>query len=236
MKILKSIFLLILIVGCNGESNKVESIKIEKEASVQLDTMLIDSTIMVEEVLSPERIKLEELLNNPLDLENYKTEYGTSNNGAAATRDLYYQPDTMGFYYRYMLFHKLRNVLVSHPSESDLFYKFQIVVYKFGETVGDFYDANEELIAIECAMENETLGDLNLYGMENVEVEQKFGEPDRVEEMQSFYVNDNAVLSLHYTLMSDSMNERIKVDWFKLVHINSTFSLNKKIPDYLLNY
>ncbi|NOQ74125.1 MAG: hypothetical protein GQ574_19110 [Crocinitomix sp.] len=237
MKIILPFLLLIFFSACDNPSTENCHGGLSLEDSLHVDSLIQNLNESPDvSIASEERQLLIDLLANPIDLENYKAEYGTSNSGNAIQEESYFQPDTVGFYYQYMLFHKLRNLLESHPSESDLFQNFRIITYKYGETVGNFYDTNEEFIAIECAMKNETLGELDLVGMELNEVEDKFGVPDRIGTMQSFYFANQTVLALNFGAAIDSQNNRSEVTWFKIVHVNEAFNLDDPIPTYLLNY
>lgn len=235
MNIVWSLLLLSIIVSCGSENNDTDINEKLDLDSTEMDVLIEKSNDLenVAEHISVERERLNAILAAPLNLKNYKAEYGTSNSGSATKQDFFFKPDTVGFYYRYMMFHQLRNILNSHPSESDLFHKFRIIVYKYGTDVGGFYADNEELIGIECAIKNETLGELDLVGLERSEVEKKFGNPDRVEKKQTFYLSNQTVLSLYYDSLLDSVNTQSKVLGLKLVRVNASFDLEGEIPDYL---
>ncbi len=235
MKIVWSLLLLSIIVSCGNDNNDMGN-------NVVLDLDSTETAVLIEqtddlknvpEQISAERERLNALLANPLNLQNYKAEYGTSNSGSATKQDFFFKPDTVGFYYQYMLFYQLLNILKSHPSESDLFHEFRIIVYKYGEDVGSFYASNEELIGIECAIKNETLGELDLVGMERNEVIERFGHPDRVEKEQAIYLFNQTVLALYYDSLLDSTTNQSKVLGLKLVRVNERFDLEATIPDYL---
>lgn len=225
-----------MLTACDSDSTSTNS-----EVNIPSDDLYVDPSDLIEG-LSPQdqvpnnRERLNELLSNPIDLASYKAEYGKSNSGNANPEEVYFQPDTIGFYYQFMLFYKLRKMLESHPSESDLFRDFRLITYKYGDNPGYFNDTNEELIAIECAMKNETLGELDFVGMGKVEFEEKYGVPDRINIMQAVYVFNQTVLSLHYVSTKDIPGDRIKVDWFKLVQVNDKFVLDEALPVYLTEY
>jgi hypothetical protein len=117
-----------------------------------------------------------------------------------------------------------------------LFKNFRLITYKYGDAPGNFYDTNEELIAIECAMENETLGDMDLVGMQPNEIIEKFGKPDRSEMIDDLYYSNQTVLNIHYSKFSDDAREEWSVVWFKLVRVSEEFDLSKPLPEFLRSY
>lgn len=169
-------------------------------------------------------IAMRTLLLDPINLVAYKKEYGTSNSGSAGERGLFNTPEEEGFMYRYMLFHKLRNILPQRPSESFLFSHFVITVFKYGTEVGGFYDENEELMAIECGIDNPTLGEMNVYGMTRDEVIGKFGPPQIISDDLIFYQYQDRVLGVHF--------EHEKVNWYKFICLNPSIDLKTEIPDF----
>lgn len=168
------------------------------------------------------------LLENPIDLVAFKTEYGPSNSGGAGDIEFLDLPDTIGFLYQYMLFYKLKQALPGHPSESDLFHNFSITVYKFGDEVGHFKDTNEVLMAIECGLDNTALQALNVFGLTKSDLSDKFGEPQYTAENHVIYAFENKVLSIHINANSQ------KADWYKYAKLNSSVNLNESIPEFLL--
>ncbi|MFT5824468.1 MAG: hypothetical protein ACI8ZM_005736 [Crocinitomix sp.] len=238
MKVIMPFILLLLFANCDNQSssNENDELSFNDSQALHLINEGIEEVLEDQGLPSIERQRMIDLLANPIDLENYKAEYGTSNSGAVTAHELFWLPDTAGFYYQYMLFHKLRNLLETHPSESDLFHNFRIIVYKYGESVGDFYATNEAFIGIECAMKNETLGELDLVGLEFNEIEDKFGVPNHIGSKQSFYFANRTVLALHFESEIDSANEHNKVTWFKIARVNKAFDLAQTIPAYLLSF
>jgi hypothetical protein len=236
MKALLPIMFLVLFSACGSSSTEPNNEALDRADSIvvaQIDSLI---NLPPPEPVSEERARLEELLANPIDLVSYKAEYGTSNSGHASQHDLFFRPDTVGFYYRYMLFHKLRSVLPTRPSESDLFENFRLITYKYGDSPGNFYDSDEELIAIECAMENETLGELDLVGLGPHEIKKRFGKPDRSEMLDDLYYSNQTVLTINYTRLWDDPADSWRVNWFKLVRVSPEFDLSNPLPEFLKSY
>ena len=221
-------FLLIL-VACGGSPEEVE----EEHNPVTLPDTTDFNEIEPDFVLNTEDsitipIALKELLDNPIDLQAYKEEYGESNGGGRSYSDDIYKPDTAGQYYRFMLFWKLRQVLPTHPDEGTLFNNFAITVYRYGDRIGDFYDTNEELIMIECAIDNTTLGDLNWYGKKKITLMDKYGAPQYEQDNCMIYYFDHKTITAHLT---DG-----QVDWYKYVRLNEDVDLSEGIPGELLDF
>ena len=92
-----------------------------------------------------------QFLENPLDLVQYKKAKGISNNGAArkpAGAKTYHKPPDQGFYYQYFNFpifgEEKRGDIAPREALGDIV----VEVYKFGRTVGDYYDRREVLIEL----------------------------------------------------------------------------------------
>jgi hypothetical protein len=221
--------LFVLLISCNGSEATPEGIADipSSQESVEID---VDSTLIEDRLDKVEtNTNLLKLLENPIDLPAYKEKYGPSNSGGCKYEEkLFAIPDTIGLLYSYFLFHKLRRELPSHPSEGDLFNKFGITVYMYGETVGGFYDHNEELIMIECALDNPTLGELNWYGKDQKELQGEYGSPQFIDEDTWLYVHENNVISARF--------ESSKLIWFKYVRLNKDINLEDEIPELLLTF
>ncbi len=185
----------------------------------------IDTSIIKEELNE----NLVSLLNEPLDLINFKKEYGSSHSGSGNFSNVFDQPDSLGFLYSYFFFYKLKQVTKNQYSTDDLFDGFRIYVYKFGEEVGRFSDTNEVLMGIECRLELSVLDDLNVVGMEKQGLTDWLGEP-QIKESEQLYIYqiDNKVLSAHI--------ENNTIDWFKYAVINDTIDLYWEVPDYFKSY
>ena len=175
-------------------------------------------------------IRLREVLENPLDLARYKADYGPANSGGYDLDTLvYYHPEREGFYYRYMLFYGLKKVIPNLVSEESLFHNFRILVYHFGGQVGRFSDTTETLIAIECAMENPTLGDLDLYGRSKTTVENRFGMPTYQKTDYWIYQIKNRVLVI-------SFDEKMHCRWWRFSRIKEGIDVTVDQPEDLTTW
>lgn len=175
-------------------------------------------------------VRLREVLENPIDLVRYKADYGPANSGGFdLDTTVYYHPNREGFYYRYMLFYGLKKVIPNLVSEESLFHNFRILVYHFGDQVGRFSDTMETLIAIECAMENPTLGDLDLYGLSKTTVENRFGMPTYQKIDYWIYQMKNRVLVI-------SFDEKMYCKWWRFARINEGIDVTVDQPKDLTTW
>ncbi|UKN02569.1 hypothetical protein K6119_03440 [Paracrocinitomix mangrovi] len=212
-----------LLASCKGQEPEEKEV-IEK--NITKDSVV--NIVIDEDTLPPINENIKKLLNNPLDLAAYKQEWGTSNSGIPRTPNEIYRPDTAGFFYRYMLFYKLNRELNEPKPETDLFNDFQIYTYKYGDEVGNFYDTNEELIAIKSKLDNTTLGEINWFGKKEIELLDFYGTPQYQTENCFIYQFENKVMSAHF--------ENNKVDWYKYIKIDPSIKLDESIPECLYEF
>ncbi|MGL1889656.1 MAG: hypothetical protein OCD76_24290 [Reichenbachiella sp.] len=99
------------------------------------------------------------LFNDPLDLATYKK--GNAANGSTRQGEPYLlKPDTVGTYYDYFWFKKLRREYSAQQSFSGL----NIRTYIYGLEIGTFEEVAEELIGVKSRLEDPLLRKLNLVG------------------------------------------------------------------------
>lgn len=171
--------------------------------------------------------RLSMLFANPMNLAEYKAEYGTSNSGSGKDKAFYNIPSEKGFTYQYMLFHKLKKEITPTPTESELFDGFRITSYIFGNEVPNYSDTNEVLLEIVCKLDNPTLGRLNVYGMNTENIIFEYGLPHYKHNNHFIYKDSsNTAFSIHFS------ND--KADWFKYIKLNASFNLDEEIPSILL--
>ena len=230
-KILFLIFLCHITISCSNNVDEKENLK-KRDLSFTKDTTNADSigrdsilqdTLMV----ITEKSYLESFLENPIDLQQFKKDYGPSNSGGM-NGGLLYKPDSAGMYLRFMLFNgnsdRNRKLRIS---EGQKFKQLQFYVYRYGKTVGDFFDTNEILVGFKCKLEDESLGKANLVGKTEKEIIDLFGNGYSSYKNYRIYENNNRVLSLYIT--------ESKVLWVKYYHLASPFSKDN-IPALLLEF
>jgi len=175
-----------------------------------------------EKMVEYNQSKLHDFLLNPLDHIAFKETKGTSNSGGWSSKLPLYRPEKKGFYYRYMLF---RTPL--EYSGSIRFSFFNLIVYKYGDTPGNFYDKDEELIGIRCRLRDPDLGKMNLVGLATIQIDTLLG-PD-------YIVKDNVRIYTHKDRVLALCIKRSQVSWFQYYRLATT--LNKEdIPELLLYF
>ncbi|MEC7987250.1 MAG: hypothetical protein VX278_18920 [Myxococcota bacterium] len=171
---------------------------------------------------------LKALLDNPLNLAAYKKKWGPSNSGLQQKTEFFHLPDVTGTFYRYMRFGRLRKELPARPSEGALMKQFEITVYRYGTEIGDFYDTNEELIAVKCALDNPTLGALNWYGKTRRALFAQYGEPQLVKGDYVIYLYEHKVMIAHF--------KDEQVNRFQYVRLNPKVDLHQGVPNTMLEF
>ena len=182
---------------------------------------------------------IQSLLMEPIDLKEFKKSYGPSNSGAGCSEfptEWRHQPEKKGFYYQYMLFHKLQEDMRyldgKTMNEYDLFKNFRLFVYRFGDNGEfDFYDNTEVLIGLRSSGAHEALGKLNLVGKSLKELDEFFGNDYIEKKNVRIYHYNKRVLSLQITKIQDVE----KVESLIYLHLSKELDKNN-IPDMLLNF
>jgi hypothetical protein len=170
-----------------------------------------------------------QFLENPLDLVQYKKAKGISNNGAArkpAGAKTYHKPPDQGFYYQYFNFpifgEEKRGDIAPREALGDIV----VVVYKFGRTVGDYYDHREVLIELSACARDCDLMAANLVGLDVRTITERFGtDCIRKDDMMIYHANRKAlVLSV-----TDG-----RVRWFRYVRLNFDLRSPADVPEWLM--
>ena len=221
----------ILVWSCNArEKDKPEKTSFEQNATnenkkEQLDEKSTggekaDSSL---KKVDPKRASLEALLQDPFDLKFYKTKKGGANGGTFRPQTYDIKPDTVGHYYRYFWFHKLRGRF-GHESES----VDATIVYSYiyGEKIGTYEKVEEQLLGIRSRITDEDMGKLNLIGKDASFLLERYDLERSGDYL--FGAIDGDVLILHLSKSS--------VDWFFYRRTNLTIKNFEDIPPYLLEY
>jgi hypothetical protein len=164
---------------------------------------------------------LASFLASPLDLKAFKKKKNSSNSGTVRKNEMFYTPEKAGFFYRYMLF-----PTPTQYNEYQRFADFAVIVYKFGEKIGDYSDTNETLIAVWCRLKDPDLGEADLVETPVSEIKKRFGEPFATVGDVLVYQNQERALSVH--------TKDEKVDWFKYIRLNRAIEDPKAVPKIML--
>jgi hypothetical protein len=159
-------------------------------------------------------------LEAPIDIVAFKKKKGPSNSDSFRAPRSFYRPGDPGFFYQYMLF----NTPVRY-GEGERFRDFALIVYKFGHSIGHFYDTNEILAAIWCRLNDPDLGRANFVGTQVPEIRARFGEPSAVISDVLIYQRNARALALHV------FGETI--DWFKYVRLSRNVDATRSAPELL---
>jgi len=212
-----SITFFLLIIGCNN-TNELE---IKKEGGA-IDTLITPKEEFFEGKKAEEdNILISKILENPINLEEYKRNYGTSHS-SPTNNNFYYKPDTLGFYYSYYFFIEQQRKFKGKSLRD-----FYITVYKYGSVVGNFYDTNEELIELKSKI-NMHLGELDIIGLEKKDVLNRFGNPFQTD-------TDFIIYSLNNIYLIIRLNNN-NVVWFKYVKAESGYQSLDQFPKELLKF
>jgi hypothetical protein len=174
---------------------------------------------------------LRRFLEKPVDWVQWKNMKGISNNGAAtrpAGEKSYYKPSERGFYYQYFNFPIFGQNTRGDSTPREGWGDVVVVVYKFGQTVGDYYDKREVLIEIGAHVRDCDLGEANLVGMNVSDIMKKFGDGFIKKNDVMVYCLDGKALALGI--------RGGKIDWFHCVRINFDIRSAEDIPAWLLEY
>jgi hypothetical protein len=171
------------------------------------------------------------LLENPLDLVQFKKAKGISNNGAAKKPGgprTYHKPPEKGFYYEYFNFPIFGRDTRGDSPPREALGDLVVVVYKFGRTVGDYYDTREVLIEIGAKARDCDLMQTNLVGLGLKEITDRFGTGYiKKEDLIIFHANKKVLV----LCAPDG-----RVQWFRYVRLNFSIGSADEVPEWLMNY
>lgn len=166
---------------------------------------------------------LEAFLEEPIDLAAIKRKKGPSNSGRMTGDPCFNRPKRPGFYYWYGLFATPRGV-----SESERLQGFRLIVYKYGDVIGDFFDTNEILIAIKSSFPDPDLGAANLVGSRLDAIHARFGDAFAAMNDLFIYYRSGRALAVH--------TAGGKIDWYKYVRLDRELNDGSDLPDCLIEF
>jgi hypothetical protein len=171
--------------------------------------------------VSVNRDSINDFLDNPFDLYEFKKTKKMSNSGGGRNEEYYLKPDKEGMYYRYFLFSRLQGYLGSNKEriirkEDGL----EINVYKeLGKYQYEYIDPTEELIEVRAKFNDFDLPELAFVGLDSIAVVNKLGKPDLMKSNCMLYRHNNKALVLNLS------NKKIK--WLKYVVLKNEIIIDK---------
>lgn len=164
------------------------------------------------------------LFNRPFDLKAYKKGNG-ANSGSRNGKPYLIKPDTVGTYYEYFWFYKLR---ARYPVQQS-FDGLIIGTYIYGEEVGQYDKVDEELIYLKSKLEDPRLKhQLNLVGKSKVYLINQLG-------MNYLKFKDLIIYQYNRDLLILHISED-KIDWFNYVRTNLKLESGTDLPEELKYY
>ncbi len=225
-----SLLALVLFACSTGETPEatpaVDTIAVDTIAvALPADTATLPEPIAVDSAT----LAFQQFMENPLNLVDYKNAKMGSNSSVAQNNAHYFRPDSVGFYYRYMLFTPYQRPKVSQRiDEGDLFHNgVNIITYMYGKVVGRFHDHNEMLISFRSRYNDSDLGQADLVGKSREDIIDLLGEPPIEEGTLLIYHYNNNALALS---MEDG-----NVVQFKYVKLNQPLTPDN-IPEVVTTY
>lgn len=180
-----------------------------------------ETTEKLNQDVAVNRDSINDFLDKPFELYEFKKTKKMSNSGGGKNKDYYLKPDKEGMYYRYFLFSRLQGYLGTNKEriirrEDGL----EINVYKeFGKYQYEYIDPTEELIEVRAKFNDFDLPELAFVGLDSVTVVNKLGKPDLMKRNCMVYQHNNKALVLNLS------NKRVK--WLKYVVLKKELDVDK---------
>jgi hypothetical protein len=204
MKVLFTIIVLFVFVGC--EQNTVKSTTEKPPASLKLD---LDTTKLNNHKKLSNR---DSFLLKPFDLHEFKRIKKGANSGVGRQKDYYFKPSYKGIYYHFFIFGSGGNCYI----EKDTLFRengLNIITYKpLGKYQNEYLDPTEELIYLEAHCNDFNLPELAFIGLDTSEIKSKLGTFSFKKDNCAVYTYQNKALILG---LSNS-----KIGWLKYIYMN----------------
>ena len=163
------------------------------------------------------------MMTNPINIPSFKKRVGGAHSGGAKPQPYFYKPDTVGVYYHFWIFSKIKY----DKTVKNHFNSLHLTTYIYGK-VKDYFNANEEFISLKANHSYHQIGKLNFVGQELEELEAMYGKPQLNYKGSSIYYYNKTFLILH--------NSDQKVDWFRYIRTYTTLDDIENLPSYLFEY
>lgn len=212
------IFGVIMISSCDQKSAlgpKKSSLKKNENS----DSTSIDTIEIIKDIDS-----FALLIESPKDILLYKQRKQGANNGSARAYPHYYKPDSIGFYYKFLLFHPMP----TNIHGADWFDGLRVVVYRYGKTIGHYTKDDDVFISLKAKIREPELREFNLVGNSKANIEAFLGENYLIKSDCIVYSSSNKTLVIKL--------EHGIVSWFKYTILNFEITNIEEIPEDLLIY
>ncbi|MGB0869636.1 MAG: hypothetical protein ACPGSD_08555 [Flavobacteriales bacterium] len=210
----KLILILSVLFGLQSCQKKEESQTNQDYTETSIKKNLVETEKLVvkeKQDLSVNRDSINDFLDNPFDLYQFKKIKKMSNSGGGRQEDYFLKPNKDGMYYRYFLFSRRQGYLGTNRDriirkEDGL----EITVYKeLGKYQYEFIDPTEELIEVKANFNDFGLPELAFVGLDSVTMIKKLGNPDLTKNNCMMYKHNNKALILNLSYK--------RVKWLKYV-------------------
>lgn len=222
---------LLSLISCGPEKPPSDT----KESTRQPDTVVISTPIKKDSVPETEasktpevNSKLTELLRHPLDIKAYKTKKRGANSSTIRRRPYFYKPDTIGIFYEYMMFERIKGY-----RETETFTGLRLKTYIYGTEIGWYENVEEEFIGIKSRLIDHDLGPLNLVNKTTDELSTLYAIDFPKQDSLVVAANEGDVLILHYRPDSSGID---RIDWFNLLRTNLSVQSTNDLPEALKNF
>lgn len=212
------ILLLTFTLGCSPKEDQKELVPPpKKEQPVEI---VSEDTIVPPASLD----SFQMLIEYPEDIMLYKSRKRGANNGSAHAKKYYHTPDTIGFFYHFLLFYPKPPRI--HPSE--MFDGMGLIVYRYGKQIGHYGDTNEEFISLWSKVNEPELRTFDLVGKSASDITALLGDNYFTKDKLRIYTSTNKVLVV-------SMNGDT-VDWFRYTILNFEIKSADDLPHDLSEF
>lgn len=179
--------------------------------------------------------RIDRLMEQPFDLQQFKKKKHQSNSGGANARDFYFRPAEKGMYYHFFLFNLKESAFIYLGDTAQkrsltkiVTFDMEIITYKpLGKYQHDYLDPTETLIEWKSKVNDKDLLQLSFIGLDSMYVKQQLGSPDLRKEGCFIYTHRDRALILNV--------QRNRVNWLKYLRLNKSLQ-SDSVPAELLKY
>lgn len=163
------------------------------------------------ELLTERDLYLVRLLNNPLNVADFKESKGGSNSGNRRSKH-HFTPSSPGMHYYFSLF----NTPLRIPEYKRLG-GLVIETYKYAEVAGDYFDKDEILVGIYANYQDRDLGRMNWVNQPLATLMDQLGEPHyedpekiiyfQAQRLLAFQIENDSVMDFRFKICDSDLSE-----------------------------